>query len=332
MPSNKTIQLLSLGNTIIDLEYRVSDDTLSQLSIEKASMTLIEKDQKDALISKLGTPVHQCNGGSTANSIYVASLFNISTGHLGVIGNDSLGAFAFDDYKKTAIKTSFDDTTVDGDTACCLVLITPDGERTMLTYLGKSAHFPAGNYIETMIGDSNCLFIEGYLLADDHAFNLIKTIVLPTAKATNTKIAFTLSDAGLASFFKERFMFILENKIDYLFANLGEAVTISEKNQLDDILESLATYSDEVVVTDGSKGAYTYANNECITHQTLPLTATDTTGAGDAFAGTYLAQRLQGKSIQESGERSNIIAGTVISNYGARPAELMQHFKKPVNN
>ena len=94
MPSNKTIQLLSLGNTIIDLEYRVTDDTLSKLSIEKASMTLIEKDQKDALISELGAPVHQCNGGSTANSIYVASLFDIATGHLGVIGNDALGNFA----------------------------------------------------------------------------------------------------------------------------------------------------------------------------------------------------------------------------------------------
>ena len=118
MPSNKTIQLLSLGNTIIDLEYRVSDDTLSKLSIKKASMTLIEKDQKNALISELGAPVHQCNGGSTANSIYVASLFDVATGHLGVIGKDSLGNFASDDYKKTAIKTAFDDTTVDGDTAC----------------------------------------------------------------------------------------------------------------------------------------------------------------------------------------------------------------------
>ena len=326
MQFNKTIDLLSIGNTIVDLEYRVTEEKLNALSVEKGSMTLIEKPAKDELLATLGSPVHQCSGGSTANSIYVASLFGISTGHVGVIGQDDLGAFTKTDYKNSTISTAFETTTVNGDTACCIVLITPDGERSMLTYLGESANFPTGHYINDMITSSRCVFIEGYLVASDHAFELIKSTILPVAAAANTAIAFTLSDAGLVSFFNDRFMTILDHGVDYLFSNLNEAKTISKASNLDDIMIALSRFSNEVIVTDGSTGAYSFTDNTTTVHPTVALTAIDTTGAGDAFAGTYLAQRLTDIAIDTAGKKANELAGTVISNYGARPAELTHHF------
>ena len=214
MPSTKNIDLLSLGNTIVDMEYQVSEETLEELGIEKGSMTLIDKEKRDELRSSLGDNVHLCNGGSAANSLFVSKQLGLQVHHLGVVGTDALSKFVIEDYDATGIKQSFKHTQIDGDTGCCLVLITPDGERTMLTYLGVSNQFKSVDELLPFIADSKQLFIEGYLIADDHCYELIHATIIPFAKENDTQIAFTLSDAGLISFFKERFERLVRMELD----------------------------------------------------------------------------------------------------------------------
>lgn len=327
MPSTKNIDLLSLGNTIVDMEYQVSEETLEELGIEKGSMTLIDKEKRDELRSSLGDNVHLCNGGSAANSLFVSKQLGLQVHHLGVVGTDALSKFVIEDYDATGIKQSFKHTQIDGDTGCCLVLITPDGERTMLTYLGVSNQFKSVDELLPFIADSKQLFIEGYLIADDHCYELIHATIIPFAKENDTQIAFTLSDAGLISFFKERFERLVRMELDIVFGNFQEASTLSASDTIDGIQAFFAELAHETIVTDGENGAHIIHSNG-ITHcPTTPIKPVDTTGAGDAFAGTYLAEKSHHSSVELAAKKANEISRLVISNLGARPLALLHHLK-----
>lgn len=326
MQHNKPIDLLGFGNTIVDIEYRIDEALLNTLGIAKGSMTLIDANQKQTLMAQLPQAVHKCSGGSVANSLYAASLFGLNTYHIGVIGNDDLAEFSKNDYNSNNIQHSFEELGVNGDSGCCLVLITPDGERTMLTYLGVSSSFQLNDHFYAIIPQAKVLFIEGYLLADDNVFDLLKNTIIPIAKNNDTKISFTLSDAGLVGFFKDRFREFLALKCDLIFANLAEAKTISTLDSVSDMHSFFDSIANEVIITDGQDGAYTLLNNQLTHHTTAALKAVDTTGAGDTFAGTYIAQWLQNKSIEESCTLANQAAGIVISNYGARPIAFSNEF------
>lgn len=322
MPLTKQIDLVSVGNTIVDLEYKVSDEKLTELNLEKGSMNLIDKIRRDELQASLGDNVHLCNGGSAANSLFVAKLMGLNVHHLGIIGDDPLARFVIEDYNASGISHSFETTRISGDTGCCFVLITPDGERTMLTYLGVSNQFKTTDFMINHIENAKHLFIEGYLVADDDSFELIKSDIIPMAKSHHTKLVFTLSDAGLISFFKERFDALIHLGFDIIFCNFQEAEAISGKSTLEELQAYFSKLSNEVIITDGEKGAY-IIQNETLTHcSTTSITPVDTTGAGDSFAGSYLALRNDNASIETAGKKANDISGFVISNFGARPLEL----------
>ena len=324
MPLAKKIDLISLGNTIVDMEYQVNESTLTDLGIKKGSMTLIDQETRDQLRSLLGDTVHLCNGGSVANSVFVAKQFGLTVHHLGVVGTDSLSRFVFDDYKACGIHESFHQTQVDGQTACCTVLITPDGERTMLTYLGVSNQFASAEPFLSLLSDAKILFIEGYLLADDHCFELIKTMIL-FAKNHGTKVAFSLSNADLISFFKDRFNALINMKLDFLFGNFQEATTLAKSKKIENIKSFFSPLTKETIITDGANGAYIIDSNDVTHCPTIPTTPVDTTGAGDAFAGTYLAKKLHQCSIESSAKKANEISSLVVSNFGARPQALLNN-------
>jgi len=325
MQSTPLIDLLSFGNTIVDMEYHVSDDTLQLLGIDKGSMTLIDKDRRDELYQSLGDPVHLCSGGSVANSLFVSKQFGLNVHHFGAIGTDNLSQFIVEDYDSNGIQESFDHNTWDGDTGCCLVLITPDGERTMLTYLGVSNQFKDISAIKPLISSSSHVFIEGYLVSDDACYEAIISELIPFAKSTPAKLILTLSDAGLISFFSERFHHILNLGMDVVFCNRQEAATISGASSMNDIQAFFSPLSGETIVTDGDNGAHILINDSLITSPTTPIDPVDTTGAGDAFAGTYIAKRHRQASIEESAKQANRASGIVISNLGARPLALIHY-------
>ncbi len=322
MQSTKTIDLLSLGNTIVDLEYKVDEEKLTELNIEKGSMTLIDKPKRDELQTLLGDNVHLCNGGSAANSIFVANLLGLKVHHLGIIGQDSLSEFVIKDYDASGISHSFEETKTTGDTGCCFVLITPDGERTMLTYLGVSNQFKSTSFMTPHIASAKRLFIEGYLVADDTCFDLIKSTIIPLAKNAQTDLVFTLSDAGLISFFKSRFEELIQLSFDVIFCNFQEAAAISGQSTIDEFKVFFSTLAKETIITDGENGAFIIAEDTVVHCPTTSITPIDTTGAGDSFAGTYLALRKDNLSIALAGEKANEISALVISNFGARPVEL----------
>ncbi len=327
MQSQKTIDLLSIGNTIVDMEYNISDERLHSLGVEKGAMMLIDAARKNELIEELGPKVHLCNGGSVANSLFVAHHMGLTGHHHGVVGNDDLGTFVMDDYQNQGISASFSDTMVSGDTGCCLILITPDGERSMLTYLGVSSQFSASTDLTPLVQASRSVFLEGYLVADDACFDTILLPILSTAAAHATSIILTLSDAGLASFFSKRFNNLLNAHIDILFCNHQEALALSGEKTIPNAQTFFEPTVNETVITDGPHGAYIFHKSTSYHVPTSAIQPTDTTGAGDAFAGAYITKRLKGHPIELSATTAHDAARHVISNYGARPSALVDYLK-----
>ena len=141
-----------------------------------------------------------------------------TTHHIGVIGNDSLATYTIGEYKKQGIEHSFSNTQVSGDSGCCIVLIAPDGERTMLTYLGVSSQFKSVQFMKQLIQQSHSLFIEGYLLSDQFCYAMLRDEIIPAAKSSNTNLILSLSDAGLVSFFHDQFQELVSLGFDTIFA------------------------------------------------------------------------------------------------------------------
>ena len=322
-------QLLTIGNTIVDMEYQVSEETLTELGIDKGSMTLIDAEKKQTLQNELSDNAHLCSGGSAANTLYIAKKLGIQGHHLGVIGTDTLGDFTLSDYNTEQLGHSFNTTQKDGDTGCCIVLITPDGERTMLTYLGVSTQFPQNFNPTDLISSTKLLLIEGYLLADDTCYNLLINTIIPTAQSNNINIGLTLSDSFLIGLFKERYLTILNKGLQFLFCNFDEAKALSNTSTLQDTSTFFTQHVTETIITDGSNGAHIITKTDTTTCATTPVTPIDTTGAGDSFAGTYLAERFKEKDITTAATTANNIATLVVSHMGARPKEALNSLLTP---
>lgn len=320
--TNKSIQLLTLGNTIMDLEFHIEDSKLLELGIEKQSMILIDKSRKDELLSKFGKEDNLCCGGSIANSLYIATKLGCKGHHIGVIGTDLIGEKTIQDYSNNNIGQSFNESKVNGDSGCCIVLITPDGERTMLTYLGVSSSFNSIDFIYPLIDQSERFFIEGYLLSDDSSYELILNNLIPYAKKMNIPILFSLSNAGLVGFFKSRFLAVLEKNIDIIFCNKSEAEAISDKNTPEEFQSFFNQYTKEVIITDGNNGAFAIEKEKITYFPTEPIIPIDSTGAGDAFAGAYISGMINDQSKETIGLLANKTAKIVVSQMGARPESL----------
>lgn len=321
-----------MGNTIMDLEYHVQESQLDALCVKKGSMTLIDANKKVTLIKQLGSSSNECCGGSVANSLFIATQLGHSGHHIGVIGSDQIGKNTISSYERDNIGHSFDTLQMDGDSGCCIVLITPDGERTMLTYLGVSANIHQADAFFPILEASHALFIEGYLLTDDSCYSALINDVIPHAKSCETSLFFTLSDAGLVHGFRDRFQQIIDSKCTRIFCNKSEAMAMSHASSNSLIWDYFRPSTNELIMTDGPNGATIFTQNDIIECPTTPVTVVDATGAGDAFAGTYIAMTAAGHSQQMSANLSNQMANIVVQTPGARPINLKELYHETISS
>lgn len=315
----------------MDIEYHVTDDDLAKIGIDKGSMTLIDAPKKQALLNQLGPCTTQCCGGSVANSLFVATQLGHSGHHLGVIGSDDIAKATIQSYNRDGIGHSFNTLQTDGESGCCIVLITPDGERSMLTYLGVSPMIHVADPLIPIIEASTALFIEGYLLTDDACYAALMHTIIPHAHRHKTAVYFSLSDAGLIHAFNDRFQTILRLTCAKVFCNKAEAVAMTNESTPNRIWGQLQSLTAELIMTDGPNGAMIFNHHETITCPTDSVSALDSTGAGDAFAGTYIAMRSLGKSHRMSGQMANKIANLVVQTVGARPNGIKELYHETIS-
>ncbi len=314
-----------IGNALVDKEFEVSDSFLTENGIEKGLMTLIEEDQLTALLANLKKNFElkkRAGGGSAANTIVAISQLGGKTFYACKVADDETGNFYMKDLAVAGVKTRLDQIKGDGITGKCLVMVTDDAERTMNTYLGITSDFSVDDlHIDDLV-NSEFLYIEGYLVTSDisrHAAIEARKI----AKQNKVKTAFTFSDPAMVTYFKEGVSEIIGEGVDVLFCNEEEACLYTDKTHLDDAIVELKKISKKLVITLGSKGAMIISGDNTTNIEPHKVTAIDSNGAGDMFAGAFMYGLTQGMSDQTAGNLASESAAKTVTTFGARLEEAV---------
>ena len=317
-----TYDIYGIGSAIVDTEIFVSENFLVKHKIKKGLMTLVDSAKLDAILddlTRLGSSLVKKSGGSACNSIVAASELGASAYFSGKIAKDLDGDLFKTDLKGAGV--FFSNNAKDpGITGKCLVFVTPDAERTMLTFLGINNYFSKSEIDQDILLDSSWFFVEGYLLTDEVRTSLLKDKVL-LAKKHNVKVALSLSDSALVASYRNNFYTVFGDGIDLIFCNAAEALTLTQKGALSEACVALGKITKTFVITDGALGALVFNGQKLKRTHGFKVDATDTNGAGDMFAGAFLYGLSKRKDFDWCATLANYCASRVVTKVGPRLEE-----------
>ena len=315
----KQILICGIGNALVDSEYKVSEEEITNLNLTKGCMELNDRENHIKLSSRLrethGT-VKMMPGGSVANSLYTLSQFGADVSFIGRVSDDTTGDAFIDSLENTGVRVNINQVD-NGITGECLVLITPDHERTMYTHLGVSSELSVEDINQAVIKDSEYLLVEGYLVTSEETQN-VASYSLDIATKHGIKKIITLSDPNVVKFFRDNILELLNKKFDIIFCNKQEALNISMSNNIDDAIDFLRRYAYEIIITSGEDGAYVTIGNEKAHEVPDKVKPVDLTGAGDMFLAAYVFAKISNKVLTERIKFANTCSGNVIQKYGAK--------------
>lgn len=325
----KKFQIVGIGNSIVDVLSHCTDAFLTENGIEKGIMQLIDIERAVDLYSRVG-PAKEISGGSAANSIACAAHLGGRVAYVGKVKDDQLGAIFAHDLRaqgatyETALAPKDDPS----ETGRCIVLVTPDGERTLNTYLGCSEDLGPDDIDEDMMAQAEWIFLEGYRFDGPQSHSAFAKAIAAT-KSSGGRVAITLSDPFCIDRHRDAFAAMLRDDVDLLFANRVEICSMYETEDLDTALAAAANEVDIVLCTDSSNGAYLVKGGDRWHVPAVKTDVVDATGAGDLFAGAFLWGMTNGHELETCVKMANVAASEVISHIGARPeSDLMKLFQK----
>jgi sugar/nucleoside kinase (ribokinase family) len=313
-------QIYGIGNALVDKEFEVNDDFFAANGIEKGMMTLIEEDQQHSLLKVLKDQFglkKRAGGGSAANTIFAAQYLGAKTFYSCNVANDETGDFYVNDLTKAGIDTNLGPNRDEGVTGKCLVMVTPDAERTMNTFLGITANLGTDQIDQAALKNSEYLYIEGYLVSSDSA-RAAALNCKEIAEANNVKTAITFSDPAMVQFFKDGLVEMIGGGVDLLFCNEEEALLFADTQDFDVAKAKLKSIAKSFAITLGDKGALLFDGEKEISIQPNAVTALDSNGAGDNFAGAFMFAITTGYSWTVAGELASKISSQVVSQFGPR--------------
>jgi sugar/nucleoside kinase (ribokinase family) len=314
-----TLDVVAIGNAIVDVISSETDAFIATEGLTKGGMQLIDAARATELYGRMG-PAKEISGGSAANTIAGIAALGGSCGFVGQVADDQLGTVFTHDIRAIGVTFATPARGAEPPTAQCLILVTPDGQRTMNTFLGASQYLPACALDRGLIESAAVLYLEGYLWDPEEPRAAMRDAI-GIAKSAGRQVAFTLSDAFVIDRYRADFMAMIEaGDIDILFANEVEIRSLTQNDDFDGAVAAIAAKVPMLVVTCGAQGALAVTKGETVRVNAEPVEAVvDTTGAGDLFAAGFLAGQAQGRSIQDSLTMGAICAAEVISHYGPRP-------------
>jgi sugar/nucleoside kinase (ribokinase family) len=312
----KDLDICSLGNGLVDIQYQVGFEDLEKTGFKSGEMALIDVDHQKNLLNLFTDKSHNlCSGGSAANSIIAFAGFGGKAAHKTILGNDEFGTFYSSEFKELGIELC---APIDNNlpTGTCLILITPDAQRTMLTYLGATSLFAPEHLNEDLIARAKWLYIEGYYFSQEHTKNSIfKAIEL--AKKHDTKIAISFSDNFIISIFYDDLKKAVD-QADLLFCNASEGMNYTKTINFEDAISALQDLNKNFAITNGAEGSTILWNEQRYDIPAYPVEAIDTTGAGDMFAGGFLFGILYMHSPKLAGHLGSYASSKIVSQLGAR--------------
>lgn len=313
---DKSIDVYGIGNAIMDLQLQVSEEDFARLSLTKGGMSLVAVEEQEKLINEFhGLDINQASGGSAANTIIALAQLGSSVAYGCCIGKDDYGLYYQNEMKE--LNVTCDTEPLDGSvTGTCVVLVTPDAERTMNTSLGASANFSSSYVDEDKIRSAKWLYVEGYLFSSELGQEAVSTAI-EYAKKHNTKIAVTFSDAFIVEVFRDALEKAVESA-DLVFANITEAKAYVGGEGAEEILAKFKKVAPSGAMTMSDEGAWVWDASGEYFQEPFKVLAKDETGAGDMFAGAFLHSLVHTDSLQESSRLACFLASKVVSQLGPR--------------
>lgn len=328
----KKYDLYAIGNALVDMEYEVHDEFFRKHQIDKGLMTLVDEERQKYLLDALGTaPKKQQCGGSAANTAIAAAQFGAKSFLTCKVAKDPIGNFYFQDLMDNGVHSNLmHQDREEGTTGKCLVLVTPDAERSMNTFLGITSTISKVQVDPEAIRHSKYMYMEGYLVASptgrEAAVHARKI-----AEAAGVKTALTFSDVNMVKYFKEGLREMIGEGIDLLFCNESEACTFTGTEDVMIAREKLKDIAKTFVITLGENGAVIFDGKTFIDIEPYPVKAVDTNGAGDMYAGAFLYAITHGHNFASAGSLASMSASRVVSQFGPRlKTEVALEIKKKV--
>ncbi|HTK83469.1 MAG TPA: adenosine kinase [Patescibacteria group bacterium] len=322
----KNFGLVAIGNALVDVLARVDDNFLQARAMLKGGMALIDTAAAQALAAAVQAE-KEMSGGSAANSLAGFVSYGGNGAFLGKVAGDRFGGVFRADMDSQGVHFPTAPHTGAEETGRSYIMVTPDGERTMNTYLGANAAFGPDDVDEDVIADAKIILVEGYLF-DQPGTKAAFIKAANAAHAAGTKVAFTLSDHKCVGRHHAEFADLVENHVDILFGNEKELKALTLKEDFDDAARDIGSKCAVAIITRGSKGAVIVADGvQHVIAPVKPRALVDTTGAGDAFAAGVLYGLAEGRSYDEAGHLGAMAASHTISHTGARdPAVKFSSF------
>jgi sugar/nucleoside kinase (ribokinase family) len=316
--AEKIYDVVGTGNAIVDIIARCDDGFLSKHDLDKGFMRLIDADEAARLYEAMG-PATERSGGSVANSIAGLASFGAKCGFVGRVAADQFGGIFRHDIRSLGITYTTDPADDGAPTARCLVLVTPDGERTMNTFLGASVDFAPGDLDPDLIERAKIVYLEGYLFDKDAAKSAFREAA-KRAKAAGAKVALTLSDPFCVERHRDDFRKLVKEDADIVFANEKEITTLYEVNSFDEAADAALQDCELAVLTRSEDGSMILGAGETTEIPADPVSRVmDATGAGDLYAAGFLFGLTQELPVETCGRLGSLAAAEVISHIGARP-------------
>ena len=320
-------ELVGIGNAVVDVITQSDDQFLGNMGIEKGIMQLIEKDRAETLYASMGERV-QTPGGSVANTIAGVGALGLPTAFIGRVCDDALGQF----YAQSMVDggTDFVNAPVAGGdlpTSRSMIFVSPDGERSMNTYLGISTELGSADVPDAVASNAKLMFLEGYLFDKDHGKQAFREASRLT-RAAGGKAGIAISDPFCVERHRPDFLRMIGEELDYVIGNEAEIKSLFETDDLEDALAKTAALCPLVVCTRSGDGVTLIRGDERVDVPVKTITPVDATGAGDQFAAGFLFGLATGRDLGTCGRMGNICAAEVISHIGPRPeVAIMDLFK-----
>jgi len=319
MTSQKKYNIYGVGNALVDIVTEVDNHFFIQNEVEKGVMTLVDEKRQLQLMKAIDMKKSKMScGGSAGNTVIAVNQFGGKSFYSCLVAKDELGKFFLKDLRRNGIETNLKyEDTHEGHSGRCLVMTTPDADRTMNTFLGVSSFLSPEHLDGEAIKNSDFLYLEGYLVASPKGLDTMKE-ARRIAEKNKVNVSLTLSDPNMVRYFSKPFEEIIGASVDLLFCNEDEAMTITSSATLDEASKKLKQLARKFAITLGANGALLFDGDTFIEIEPYKVRAIDTNGAGDMFAGAFIYAITHGHSYAEAGKLASLASSWVVAQWGPR--------------
>lgn len=318
-------QVVGVGNAIVDVIGRVEDSFIDEWQLNRGSMTLIDEDRAEQLTQLMPDGLKE-SGGSAANTMVGIASFDVEAAYIGKVRDDALGEVFIHDIRKAGVQFDVKPASSGPATARCLIQVTPDGQRTMNTFLGASSVLTVDDIDESLIAGAKSLYCEGYLWDLEEAKQAIR-LGLDIAQANGVMTSLTLSDPFAVDRHRDEWMDLIADRVDLLFGNHDEVLSLLGTDDKAEVIRRMRDLAETTCITNGAKGSTIVTPTETIEIPVVEVERrVDTTGAGDLYAAGVLAGLAQGADLAEAGRMGSCAAAEVITHIGARPLQPLHTY------